>query len=132
MKDYADFTVDDTRYQGLQEFILNTLNKDGIQFIPIIDAGISTKATDDNPTYARGKELDAYIYSGYTDEYLVGEVWPGKAVYVNLYDEDTGIKFWKTEFQTFYYSKVPFGGIWLDMNEASNFCNGECPLGMNY
>ena len=98
MKDYADFTVDDSRYKGMKDFIVNELNKNGVQFIPIIDAGISTKDSDDNPTYKRGVDLDAYIYSNYTNEYLVGEVWPGKAVFVNLYDNDTGVKFLKNEF----------------------------------
>jgi alpha-glucosidase (family GH31 glycosyl hydrolase) len=28
---------------------------------------------------------------------------------------------------------IPYDGIWLDMNEATGFCNGECPDGnINY
>lgn len=30
MKDYADFTVDDSRYKGMKDFIVNTLNKNGV------------------------------------------------------------------------------------------------------
>lgn len=27
------------------------------------------------------------------------------------------------------YNQVPFDGLWLDMNEATGVCNGECPNG---
>lgn len=29
------------------------------------------------------------------------------------------------------YEQVPFNGVWLDMNEVTGFCNGECPDGRN-
>lgn len=27
------------------------------------------------------------------------------------------------------WDQIPYDGIWLDMNEATGFCNGECPNG---
>jgi len=27
------------------------------------------------------------------------------------------------------YNLIPYDGLWLDMNEATGFCNGECPSG---
>ncbi len=104
------------------------LNADGVQFIPILDAGISANLTN-NPIYADGLDKGAYFMSGFTNAPLVGEVWPGKAVYVNHLPGSAGAQWWKDQLNTFYNNEVPFGGLWLDMNEASNFCNGECPLG---
>lgn len=59
-------------------------------------------------------------------------MWPGKAVYVNHLPGSKGAQFWKDELSAFYNNFVPFGGLWLDMNEASNFCDGECPLNQSY
>ena len=28
-------------------------------------------------------------------------------------------------FQNFYDNEVKFDGVWLDMNEMANFCDGE-------
>jgi alpha-glucosidase (family GH31 glycosyl hydrolase) len=28
-----------------------------------------------------------------------------------------------------FYNKVPFDGLWIDMNELVGFCNGECKDG---
>jgi alpha-glucosidase (family GH31 glycosyl hydrolase) len=33
--------------------------------------------------------------------------------------------YWKDMMQ-FLYNQVPFSGIWLDMNEVSNMCDGLC------
>lgn len=132
MMKYADFTVDSDRYPDFKNFITQTLNADGVQFIPILDAAISADDADYNPSYQRGIKADAYITSAYTKAPLVGEVWPGKAVYVNHLPDSKGAKFWEDELQIFYDNLVPFGGLWLDMNEASNFCDGECPATMTF
>jgi alpha-glucosidase (family GH31 glycosyl hydrolase) len=33
---------------------------------------------------------------------------------------------WTRSQLQYFYDQVPFDGIWLDMNEASNFCSGNC------
>lgn len=52
------------------------------------------------------------------------QVWPGEAVYPD-YLAAPNIDSWiKGQLQRFY-NEVPFDGLWLDMNEASNFCSGR-------
>ena len=40
-------------------------------------------------------------------------------------------QFWSEELDAFY-SKLEYDGLWLDMNEPSNFCDGECPDRTHY
>jgi alpha-glucosidase (family GH31 glycosyl hydrolase) len=52
------------------------------------------------------------------------QVWPGEAVYPD-YLAAPKIDTWiKSQLQRFY-DEVPFDGLWLDMNEAANFCSGR-------
>jgi len=73
--------------------------------------------------YNVGNYNRAFIYSNYTNKPLIGKVWPGNSVYIDYYTK-RGRLFW------FYLLKnfnkiLRLNGIWLDMNEPSNFINGE-------
>ncbi len=35
-------------------------------------------------------------------------------------------QYWKNQIVKFHQSGIEFDGLWIDMNEISNFCNGEC------
>lgn len=59
---------------------------------------------------------------------LIGFVWPGKCGFVD-YLAPNGTKYWMEGLQDLH-NLVKFDGIWIDMNEPSNFDNcafGECP-----
>jgi alpha-glucosidase (family GH31 glycosyl hydrolase) len=45
-------------------------------------------------------------------------------VYPDFFKPET-VQWWKDNLKSFY-SQLNFDGLWLDMNEASNFCNGAC------
>ncbi len=94
MDGYLDFTVDSTRYPNITDFIGRTLRDDHVHFIPILDAGI---ASSNNSIYNQGLEQDAYIRSGYTDEVLIGKVWPGRAAFVNLFPDTGGDQYWRDQ-----------------------------------
>jgi alpha-glucosidase (family GH31 glycosyl hydrolase) len=52
-------------------------------------------------------------------------VWPGEVVYPD-YLAAPNISQWTRNQLQYFYDQVPFDGLWLDMNEASNFCSGNC------
>jgi len=54
----------------------------------------------------------------------MNKLWPGKSVYLDFFNI-AGVDVWKTGLNDLW-GKVPYDGIWLDINEASGDCNGEC------
>ena len=73
------------------------------------------------PPYTRGKELDIFVRAANGDQYL-GQVWPG-AVHFPDFLHPKAQEWWATEIAEFQ-QVMPFDGLWLDMNEPSNFCSG--------
>lgn len=54
----------------------------------------------------------------------VGKVWPNEATYPDFFHPSAD-DYWGSQLNTFHQS-LAFDGLWQDMNEASNFCNGIC------
>lgn len=55
------------------------------------------------------------------------QVWPG-AVHFPDFINPEGQAWWLDHVRDFY-ANIPFDGLWVDMNEASNFCTGHvCEL----
>jgi len=120
MDNFTDFTVDYDRYD-LAEF-RNLLEK--VRWVPIIDAGVFINYT--TPAYIVGTEYDVWIKSAQNhSNYLVGVVWPGMVHWPDWLHPNAS-KYWG-EMLSLLYSYVPFSGIWIDMDENSNFCFGEYP-----
>lgn len=122
MDRYRDFTYDNSSFEDLPKLVdqLHAMNK---KFIPIIDIGIAKQ--EDYPAYAQGVLADAFI-KGADGNDFVGRVWPGDAVYPDFFaPKNQTAAWWKDQLSEFYKT-LPFDGLWLDMNEASNFCDGAC------
>ena len=93
-----------------------------MHWIPIIDAGIAQRQGYD--AYEDGMSQNIFIKSYDNLTVFTGQVWPDDAVYPDFFNKDA-----ETYWQTYIgklYEKIPFYGLWLDMNEASNFCDGAC------
>ena len=56
----------------------------------------------------------------------MGSVWPGKVNFPDFFNPNTS-KWWGDQLDSLQ-KKLNFSGIWLDMNEPSNFIHGQVDL----
>jgi alpha-D-xyloside xylohydrolase len=73
-------------------------------------------------TLERGLKDDIFLKNEFGNNYLA-QVWPGP-VYFPDFLHPKATSWWTKEVADFF-NKVPFDGLWIDMNEASNFCTGS-------
>ncbi|KAL3678412.1 hypothetical protein R1sor_021368 [Riccia sorocarpa] len=126
MEAYKDFTLDPVNFppQKLQPF-LEKLHADGQHYVLIVDPGITTDPKYD--TFKRGLAKGVYIKDADGRDYL-GQVWPGPVYYPDFLHPKIQ-DFWSGEI-TRFHREAQFDGLWIDMNEASNFCTGVfCSIG---
>lgn len=119
MIEKEDFTINSMAFPPtkLTEF----MKTKKIHWVPIIDAGIARDRRK-GPGYREGLKRDVFI-KNIDDEPLTGTVWPGASHYVDFFHPNAA-DYWH-EMLEYLYKKVPFSGIWLDMNEPTNFVAGE-------
>ena len=110
------FTINNN-FKDIIPYIKNTLHQDGGKFIPIADIGFSYE-NKENKYIKLGDELDIFIKSNYTKEYLIGKVWSDKTVFPDFFHPNISA-FWNKGLED-YYNLLNYDGIWLDMNEPSN------------
>lgn len=95
-----------------------------LHWVPIIDAGIALRTWENYTAYENGTEQEVFIMTE-EDEQLVGQVWPVDAVFVD-WSHHNAKSYWHAQLSDLHM-KVAFDGLWLDMDEASNFpCDGAC------
>ena len=116
MIDYEDFTIDE------QRFNLSRMNSilQNYHYIPIIDAGIKV---NNGTAYTEGVKRGVFVKDAAGNEYR-GKVWPGTTTFVDFFHPNA-TTYWE-DMLNILYSKIKFSGIWLDMNELANFCDGPC------
>jgi len=119
MVDKEIFTIDHNRYPLDQMKELTTKYKK--KWVPIIDPGVKQQYPT-GPGARVGLERDIFIKNSRGGN-LVGSVWPGRVYFPDFFNPDTD-QYWG-EMLDVLYEKVPFAGIWLDMNECANFVDGE-------
>ncbi|KAF8532453.1 glycoside hydrolase family 31 protein [Gautieria morchelliformis] len=129
---FRDFTTDPVSFpvNEVKAFI-DELTANHQHYIPIVDAAVAKQvnATDIYDPYTRGTELDTFLKNPDGSEYI-GQVWPGYTVFPDWFANNTQ-QYWTEALTNWSQSGVNFSGIWLDMNEASSFCDGSCGTGID-
>lgn len=120
---YKDFTWDPVNYplQQVQQFTTQ-LHQQNQQYVIILDPGIKYNDT----SYTSFTDLvnsGGYIYDVNGNPF-VGQVWPGYTIFPDFLNSN-GQNYWADQLNTLL-NTVPYDGLWVDMNEISNFCSGEC------
>ncbi|XP_047340734.1 alpha-xylosidase 1-like [Impatiens glandulifera] len=123
MDGHKDFTLNPINYPrpNLLAF-LEKIHSRGMKYIVLIDPGIGVNNT--YGVYQRGIANDVFIK--YEGKPYLAQVWPGAVNFPDFLNPKT-VDWWGEEINRFH-DLVPVDGLWIDMNEASNFCTGLCTL----
>ncbi|KAF3926241.1 Alpha-glucosidase [Dactylellina cionopaga] len=119
---YQLFTLDEARYPKFADYVRSEMHKNNHKLVAILDPGIKCNIENYKP-WSRGVELDVFIKNGNTNKDFVGKVWPGHVVFPD-WTHPKIQEYW-TEMLRGWFEIMPVDGIWHDMNEASNFVNGD-------
>ncbi|KAI5273968.1 putative Maltase-Glucoamylase 2 [Manis pentadactyla] len=150
--DYMDRKLDFTLSPSFQNLglLIEQMKKNGMRFMLILDPAISGNETQ-YLTFTRGQENNVFIKWPDSNDIVWGKVWPDlpnvnvdgsldHETQVKLYKahvafpdflRDSTAAWWKKEIEELYRNprepekSLQFDGLWIDMNEPSNFVNGS-------
>ena len=118
------FTLDPDRFplEKVREVVEYLHDRDQ-HYIVMVDPAV---AYQNYSAYSNGVDLDVWLkYDNGT--IYEGVVWPGPTVFPDWFHPNVE-QYWNDEFVSFFSAEsgVDIDGLWIDMNEAANFCNWPC------
>ncbi|PVH99466.1 glycoside hydrolase family 31 protein [Periconia macrospinosa] len=123
------FTLDPERYplERVRELV-DYLHTHQQHYIVMVDPAVSNRNdVVPNTGYTNGVDLDIFHKNANGSGYYTGAVWPGPTVFPDWFHPDAQ-RYWSNEFLDFFDAEtgVDIDALWIDMNEAANFCEWPC------
>eukprot|EP00003_Mantamonas_plastica_P004102 TRINITY_DN1320_c1_g1_i5.p1 TRINITY_DN1320_c1_g1~~TRINITY_DN1320_c1_g1_i5.p1 ORF type:complete len:674 (+),score=235.30 TRINITY_DN1320_c1_g1_i5:138-2024(+) len=124
MDAHKDFTFDPVNFPvDKMNQLVSDLHANKQKYIVIIDPAIANQ--QGYPAYDHGIKDDIFVKDAQGNVFI-GKVWPGLTAFPD-FSNPNAPAYWKGQIQQFLKT-VPVDSLWIDMNEASNFCNGACDV----
>ncbi|KAG8875707.1 hypothetical protein FRB97_004788 [Tulasnella sp. 331] len=111
--------------EKMQE-IVNYLHSHDQQYILMIDPAVAHQPDQNYTAYDVGTDMGVFLkYPNGT--LFQGVVWPGPTVFPDWFHPNA-TAFWAGQIARFFdkTTGIDVDGLWIDMNEASNFCDYPC------
>jgi alpha-glucosidase (family GH31 glycosyl hydrolase) len=123
MDGFKDFTFSPQNFplDRMQTFVKN-LHAAGQRYVPIVDPAIYVQNSTYS-AYTEGMKMDVFVKDMYGKEPYLSQVWPGPTYFPDWFAPNAQA-YWSGQMKDFF-DAIEFDGIWIDMNEASNFCNAD-------
>jgi len=122
MNAYEDFSWDPNNFpQNQVASFVSQLHSNNQHYVVIVDPGIHVRSG--YPAYDSGISQKVFLMRSDGVTPFQGQVWPGTTTFPDFWNP-AAQSWWNSNFQPFL-TGVPVDGIWIDMNEISNFQNGD-------
>lgn len=118
------FSLDPVRFPlHLMRQLVDTIHARDQHYVLMVDPAV---AYQDYPPFNDGLAAGAFLKNADGSTYQ-GVVWPGVTAFPDWFSPTTQA-YWDTQFDRFFSAStgVDIDALWIDMNEASNFCNYPC------
>ncbi|EME39005.1 glycoside hydrolase family 31 protein [Dothistroma septosporum NZE10] len=117
------FTLDPDRFPlDLMRELVSTLHAREQHYIVMVDPAV---AYQDYDAFNNGVNDDIFMKKN--GSIYKGVVWPGVTAFPDWF-HPSAQSYWNGEFTSFFSADtgIDIDGLWIDMNDPSNFCNYPC------
>ncbi|EIE19743.1 hypothetical protein COCSUDRAFT_31111 [Coccomyxa subellipsoidea C-169] len=115
-----DFTLGDKFPLAEMKDFMNRIKAQGQRWVPILDPNIHIRKG--YAPYDSGIKQDIFMKDVSGKPY-VGQLWPGACHWPDF--KNPNATTWWTSMIKSVYDDLKLDGLWIDMNEPSNYCTGD-------